>query len=290
MNRGNRHFSFIYLCIFFSMVALLLAGMSLSNPSNAYAVEVVEPFCGDGNVDPGEECDDGNLDPGDGCSANCTIEPEPYCGDGTLDPGEQCDDGNNVDGDGCSAECIVEPFCGDGELNVDGETCDPPDAIFNVGDYDIICRDNCTFCGDGNLDPEEECDDGNNIDGDGCTGDCTIEEEEGGQGCTPGYWKQGHHFDSWTSPYTPETLFSDFFEDAFPGKTLLEVLKQGGGHLNALGRHTVAALLNASSPGVSYDLTVDEVIDGFNDVHPDGDYEGLKDYFEDYNEQGCPLN
>ena len=83
------------------MVALLVVGTNLSNPSNAYAVEVVEPFCGDGNVDPGEECDDGNLDPGDGCSANCTNEPEPYCGDGTLDPGEQCDDGNNVDGDGC---------------------------------------------------------------------------------------------------------------------------------------------------------------------------------------------
>ena len=40
------------------------------------------------------------------------------------------------------------------------------------------------------------------------------------------------------------------FDDAFPGMTLLEVLSQGGGGLNALGRHTVAALLNAAS-GVS---------------------------------------
>ena len=115
-------------------------------------------------------------------------------------------------------------------------------------------------------------------------------EVVGGEGCTPGYWKQGHHFDSWASPYTPETLFSDVFEDAFPGKTLLEVLGQGGGHLIALGRHTVAALLNAASSGVSYDLTVDEVVEGFNDVFPGGDYEDLKDYFEDFNEQGCPLN
>jgi hypothetical protein len=112
---------------------------------------------------------------------------------------------------------------------------------------------------------------------------------EGGQGCTPGYWKQGHHFDSWTSPYTPETLFSDVFENAFPGKTLLEVLGQGGGHLIALGRHTVAALLNAASPDVSYDLTVQEVIDMFNAVFPGGDYEDLKDQFEDFNEQGCLL-
>jgi hypothetical protein len=113
----------------------------------------------------------------------------------------------------------------------------------------------------------------------------------GGEGCTPGYWKQRHHFDSWVS-YTPSMLFNEVFENAFPGKTLLEVLKQGGGGLKALGRHTVAALLNASNPDVSYDLTTDEVIDAFNDVYPGskGDYEELKDVFEGFNEQGCPLN
>lgn len=38
----------------------------------------------------------------------------PYCGDGNLDPGEMCDDGNNIDGDGCSAVCTMgdpEPLC-----------------------------------------------------------------------------------------------------------------------------------------------------------------------------------
>ena len=112
----------------------------------------------------------------------------------------------------------------------------------------------------------------------------------GGEGCTPGYWKQRHHFDSWTAPYTPDTPFADVFEDAFPGKTMLDVLKQGGGGLKALGRHTVAALLNAASSEVSYDLTVNEVIEAFNDVFAGGDYEDLKDYFEGFNEQGCPLN
>jgi len=66
----------------------------------------VDPYCGDGNLDAGEECDDGNNVDGDGCSAKCTIDP--YCGDGTVDAGEECDDGNNVDGDGCSAECTTE--------------------------------------------------------------------------------------------------------------------------------------------------------------------------------------
>lgn len=68
-----------------------------------------EPYCGDGNLDPGEECDDGNNIDGDECSSICKTEhQEPYCGDGNLDSGEQCDDGNNVDGDGCSAICKTE--------------------------------------------------------------------------------------------------------------------------------------------------------------------------------------
>jgi cysteine-rich repeat protein len=32
------------------------------------------PFCGDGNLDEGEECDDGNNDPGDGCDPFCDVE------------------------------------------------------------------------------------------------------------------------------------------------------------------------------------------------------------------------
>jgi hypothetical protein len=114
--------------------------------------------------------------------------------------------------------------------------------------------------------------------------------QEGGQGCTPGYWKAPEHFDSWPAPYTPTTLFSDVFEDAFPGLTLLDVLKLGGGGLNALGRHTVAALLSAASSGVNYNLTTAEVIAQFNAVFPGGDYETLKNTFAGFNEQTCPLN
>jgi hypothetical protein len=111
-----------------------------------------------------------------------------------------------------------------------------------------------------------------------------------GQGCTPGYWKQSQHFDSWTAPFTPTTLFSDVFENAFPGMTLQQVLSQGGGGLKALGRHTVAALLNAASSGVSYPLTTQQVIDGFNGVFPGGDFETLHLRWAALNEAGCPLN
>ena len=112
----------------------------------------------------------------------------------------------------------------------------------------------------------------------------------GGQGCTPGYWKQSQHFDSWTAPYAPNTLFSDVFANAFPGKTLLQVLGQGGGGLNALGRHTVAALLNTANAGVSYDLNTAGVISAFNAAYASGNFEAQKNIFAGYNEQGCPLN
>lgn len=39
----------------------------------------------------------------------------------------------------------------------------------------IVCEA-APFCGDGILDPGEECDDGNNIDGDGCSANCTTEQ------------------------------------------------------------------------------------------------------------------
>jgi uncharacterized repeat protein (TIGR01451 family) len=140
----------------------------------------------------------------------------------------------------------------------------------------------------------------------GIASDTTVEADDpatlelepalGGQGCTPGYWKQKQHFDSWVG-YVPDgddaTLFVDVFGvDAFPDMTLLDVLKQGGGGLKALGRHTVAALLNAAS-GIDYDIvTPEQVIAQFNAVYPSTKavYEAKKDDFADFNEQGCPLN
>ncbi|MHC5023750.1 MAG: hypothetical protein ACYTGG_07545, partial [Planctomycetota bacterium] len=117
------------------------------------------------------------------------------------------------------------------------------------------------------------------------------------EGCTPGFWKQPQHFQFWSAPYTPDTLFSDVFEDAFPGKSFLTVLSQpasaepGPNSLNSLGRHTVAALLNAAAGGVDFNLTPGEVISLFNDAYPgtDADYLALKDFFAGLNELGCPI-
>jgi len=246
-------------------------------------LSIVDPVCGDGNLDDGEECDDGNQEAGDGCSPECTVEP--YCGDGNLDDGEECDDGNQEAGDGCAPDCTIEPYCGDGNLD-DGEECD--DGNQEAGDG---CSPECTiepYCGDGNLDDGEECDDGNQDAGDGCSPECTIEEEDA-EGCTPGYWRQEHHYDSWVG-YTPGQLYDDVFGVDAPGdKTLGEAVRLGGGGANALSRHSVAALLNATS-GINFAYTEAEVIAIVQDAYATGEYEDAKDQLEDANESGCPLN
>ncbi len=99
------------------------------------------------------------------------------CGDGELNIGEECDDLGNENGDGCDAECQLEPFCGDGEVNADDEECD--DGNNEAGDG---CDENCIGefeCGDGELqEPFEACDDGNEENGDGCDAECGRERFE----------------------------------------------------------------------------------------------------------------
>lgn len=115
------------------------------------------------------------------------------------------------------------------------------------------------------------------------------EPPTGVEGCTPGYWRQEQHFDSWPADHQPGDAFSSVFDDAFPGQSLLDAVTLRGGHLNALGRHAVAAFLNASTE-VDYGMTPSEVVDAFNDAYASGDYEETKIVFEELNEAGCPLN
>ena len=118
-----------------------------------------EPYCGDGNIDPGEECEeDSDCDDQDEYTIDtcvdcvCYYEQMPYCGDGNLDPGEECDDGNNVDGDGCNSDCTL-PYCGNGILDP-GEECEEdsdcqcPSSECMLNDYyefpDYgLCLDGC---------------------------------------------------------------------------------------------------------------------------------------------------
>jgi hypothetical protein len=128
------------------------------------------------------------------------------------------------------------------------------------------------------------------ISADVSTGEFQQQPPDNGEGCTPGFWKQPHHFDEWPDSYEPDQPIGDAFELAVaPDITLLEALQAQGGDLNALLRHAVAALLNAAHPKVDYPLTVEEVIALFQQALTNGDVEGTKDLFEEANEAECPL-
>jgi len=114
---------------------------------------------GDGDADADTDGDtdaDGDAD-------------EATCGDGVPDDGEDCDDGNAIDTDACIA--CVNASCGDGFLHEGVESCD--DGV-NDGSYGS-CNSDCIEgprCGDGSVDGPEACDDGNDVEGDGCNEDC----------------------------------------------------------------------------------------------------------------------
>jgi len=114
-------------------------------------------------------------------------------------------------------------------------------------------------CGDGVLDEGEECDDGNTADGDGCSANCTVENQ--GDGCTPGYWK--NHLDKWAATgLSPADDFDSVFGVDFfsPDITLEDAVNAKGGGIKKIARHGTAALLNAMHPAVDYPLSAADVI------------------------------
>ncbi len=181
----------------------------------------VETGCGDGKLEVGEECDDDNLQDGDGCSAVCLDEePGTICGNGILEIGEGCDDGNNEPGDGCAPDCFREDGCGDGTVdaselcddgnNISGDGCSADCLVEfvcgndyceeeNFEDCEACPSDCCPDCGNLVLDEGEECDDGNNESGDGCSRGCNDEDNvatcgnliwEAGEECEDGITEQ----------------------------------------------------------------------------------------------------
>jgi len=138
---------------------------------------ILAGYCGDGVLqNPPELCDQGTLNKAQAygvglCTNQC--QPAPYCGDKSVDGqfGEKCDDGTNTGQPGsCMPGCrgwVPLGTCGNGVVDP-GEQCD--DGVINGSDAslcDIDCR---IHCGNGVVDANEECDDGVN---DGSYGGCT---------------------------------------------------------------------------------------------------------------------
>jgi len=122
----------------------------------------VNDFCSDGECLSGEakDCDDENICTTDSCA--------PKIGCVFALNNLECDDGNDcTENDTCgNGECVGGPQvdCDDGNPCTN-DTCNPGEGCIHA--------EFAPCCGNGVLEPGEECDDGNWVGGDGCEEDCT---------------------------------------------------------------------------------------------------------------------
>jgi hypothetical protein len=123
-------------------------------------------------------------------------------------------------------------------------------------------------------------------------------EQTGGEGCTPGYWK--NHTDSWET-YSPTTSVSAVFTAApaqLGSATLLDALSFKGGNgtdgaSRILLRAATAAVLNAAADDVDYAFLSSRIIADVNTALASGDRAtilALATTLDDANNGGCTLN
>jgi cysteine-rich repeat protein len=117
--------------------------------------------------------------------ANACTAVQVVCGNGQVEGGETCDDGNLINGDSCSNSCQITTQCSDGVDNADAEDtltdiADPGchtdgnatnNASYNPADND---ETHVAACLNGVVEGAEQCDDGNNINGDACSNTCQL--------------------------------------------------------------------------------------------------------------------
>ncbi|MFZ5889497.1 MAG: DUF4215 domain-containing protein [Myxococcota bacterium] len=154
-----------------SDLCVVESGFSCASYGEPCTSTTTPAICGNQLTEFGETCDDGNVVAGDGCSKTCQTEDgytcngttctlNAACGDGALNSGEQCDDGNRVPGDCCNGNCALEPNC----------KCTTP----SQGGAQVCAS--TIVCGDGSVNGDEACDDGNRAASDGCSADCRTVE------------------------------------------------------------------------------------------------------------------
>jgi hypothetical protein len=136
-------------------------------------------WCGNDEVETGEDCDGGvganNCTTiGQGftagsllCGADCDWDTSgcTTCGDGVLETGETCDCG--AVGSPCTSGQLGGTAC----INLDSPLGTPYDGGTLACQTPTSCdfdESGCYYCGDGTIDPNEDCD-GTNLGGNDCT-------------------------------------------------------------------------------------------------------------------------
>jgi len=168
------------------LLGALLVLLLTASPSAA--------ICGDGNIDLLEQCDDGNTTSNDGCSALCLLEGCPLTGSWSGAPSGLAYAWNLVENTGVVTGVAYPAGApGFGNYAVTGTRVGPAVTLIASGlpyvglmvtcnrihvaalAFDIV-RTRPTYCGDGVVQsPDESCDDGNFLNGDGCTSSCQTE-------------------------------------------------------------------------------------------------------------------
>ncbi len=143
--------------------------------------------CGNGVTDPGEQCDDGNLSDTDFCTTGCRINPNPVAQSSSRPiVNRSASSSSMYVAIGAPRPGFNPMFCGNGRLDL-AEDCDL--GTQNSDLPNASCRSDCslTRCGDQVVDGirGEQCDDGNGIDGDGCSSACTLEQFAGNPSSAP---------------------------------------------------------------------------------------------------------
>ncbi|CAD8061470.1 unnamed protein product [Paramecium sonneborni] len=174
-------------------------------------VEVCQPLiCGNGIKQRQEECDDGNFDNRDGCSRDCKLETDYFC---QLIPNllihnstsiskctkcsEQCKHCNSNRCLQCHSGYFMTKSFECNKCDKHCKECSGPfqrDCLSCIKGIDYDLSQKCAFCeetlglytnglhcaslcGDGIIKTDEKCDDGNNLNYDGCSNLCQIEQD-----------------------------------------------------------------------------------------------------------------